>query len=218
MHTRNERVGRTPQLVGICVAICLLGTGIARADLINATINTDVPLKLEGTVDNMKLEFANATFKPAPTNWLVQITQSNFDADPAKANNDFKVLVRHLVGPHPGEAANPTAVVAYLYNVTPGMAAGPKTVGVKHGIHQDVLEIKYVALDGGRGSQLVFKATHMEIQAPEPSALLLLASGTLLLGGRGAWRRRSRRSSAQTSPQDGSFGMERCSADPTSCG
>jgi len=193
MGKYNRSLSKLSLSLVVVLSVWLGTPNFARADLINTKITSDLVEKMEGSVDNTKISFANAVFKAPPRNWSIQIAEGNYDQDPKGTNNDIKVTVRHLVAPHAGEPApNPNGIVGYLFNVTPGGKMDSWTGGTQHGAHEDTLTLTYEAMAGGGGSTLSFKVIHAAVlnPAPEPGSLLLCLTGVAAIGGMMVGRKR----------------------------
>jgi hypothetical protein len=164
----------------------------ARADLVQPVVLVDNALQFQGTLN--VTQFTIATFAFSSSNWLVTAREDFIGSEVLP--NGFEVRVQHLVAP-PGEVVpnpNVLSIILFANSFTPGgPPRGPFTVSAAHGPDLDFLQVSYVPIGSGQ-SRLIIEASHAAV--PEPSTIVLLASGLSIIFSYRIRRRRTDLSAA----------------------
>ena len=150
----------------------------ARADLVLPTVSVDNPLAFTGTLN--VTQFTQATYNFSSVNWSIRVREDFIGSEVLP--NGFEIIAQHLVTPDQGGTApNPLSlsIILFANSMTPGgPQQGPFTVFVFHDSTLDFLSVTYLPISSTQ-SQLLVETSHgsQPTAVPEPSALILLATG-----------------------------------------
>lgn len=159
------------RLIALIYLVFGCAHGASAAVTIPAVLS-DTPTVFEAYVDQVgPIPVTVVTSPFASGNWVVGIEEDDFDG--GGTPNDLRVVIRHKIAPHAGEAALTGLLPVTFFNVTPGGASVPTvSASAPHTGHTDVLQVSYDFRAAGI-SQISISIHHVSTLGGAPGLAML---------------------------------------------